>query len=179
MVFGSSLFPQQLKNSCQSWTPSDKIFWIKACNRPYLTVSNFLKWPLVYKRLSAHEHSNTRIIFRASLHLIAYFVYNLMLTCTVKPVLSSHSKRKPKLFSKTDYRLIQVKSIAECSPWSILQYFQPSLSYHLPLRPLFCLFLSGRLRQVLLCTFNFRVQGYSQYLVKHTEQEAAHRLGAT
>ena len=26
----------------------------------------------------------------------------------------------------------------------ILQYFQPSLSYHLSLRPLFCLFLSGR-----------------------------------
>ena len=33
---------------------------------------------------------------------------------------------------------------------SIQQYFQPSLSYHLSLRPLFCLFLSGRLRQVLL-----------------------------
>ena len=33
---------------------------------------------------------------------------------------------------------------------SILQYFQPSLSYHLSLRPLFCLFLSGSLRQVLL-----------------------------
>ena len=29
--------------------------------------------------------------------------------------------------------------------WSILQYFQPSLSYHLSLRPLFCLFLSSRL----------------------------------
>ena len=35
---------------------------------------------------------------------------------------------------------------------SILQYFRPSLSYHLSLRPLFCLFLSGRLRQVLLYT---------------------------
>ena len=33
---------------------------------------------------------------------------------TVKPVLSSHSKR-PKLVFKTDYRLMQVKSIAECS----------------------------------------------------------------
>ena len=31
---------------------------------------------------------------------------------------------------------------------STLQYFRPTLSYHLPLRPLFCLFLSGRLRQV-------------------------------
>ena len=33
---------------------------------------------------------------------------------------------------------------------SILQYFRPALSYHLSLRPLFCLFLSGRSRQVLL-----------------------------
>ena len=35
--------------------------------------------------------------------------------CTVKPVLSSHLKRRPKLFIKTDYRLMQVKSIAEHS----------------------------------------------------------------
>ena len=27
---------------------------------------------------------------------------------------------------------------------SILQYFRPSLNFHLPLRSLFCLFLSGR-----------------------------------
>ena len=40
---------------------------------------------------------------------------------------------------------------------SILQYFRPSLSYHLSLRPLFLLFLSGRLRQVLLYFYtNFR-----------------------
>ena len=35
---------------------------------------------------------------------------------------------------------MQVKSIAECSKGSILQYFQPLLSCHLSLRPLFCLF---------------------------------------
>ena len=34
--------------------------------------------------------------------------------------------------------------------WSILQYFRPDLSNHLSLRPLFCLFLSGRLKQDLL-----------------------------
>ena len=45
---------------------------------------------------------------------------------------------------------MQVKSIAECSKGSILQYFWPSLSYHLSLRSLFCLFLSGRFTQVLL-----------------------------
>ena len=45
---------------------------------------------------------------------------------------------------------MQVKSIAEFSKGSILQYFQPALSNHLSLRSLFCLFLSGRFTQVLL-----------------------------
>ena len=45
---------------------------------------------------------------------------------------------------------MQVKSIAECSKGSILQYFRPLLSYHLLLRSSFCLFLSDRFTQVLL-----------------------------
>ena len=69
---------------------------------------------------------------------------------TVKPVLSGHSERRQKLVFNADYRLMQVQSIAECSMGSILQYFRPSLSYHLSLISLFCLFLSDRLRQVLL-----------------------------
>ena len=59
---------------------------------------------------------------------------------TVKPVLSGHSKITPKLVFKAHYRLMQVKSIAECSEGSILQYFRLSLSYCFPLRPLLCLF---------------------------------------
>ena len=69
---------------------------------------------------------------------------------TVKSVLRGHSKRRPKIVFKTDYGLMQIKSIAECSKGSILQYFRPSLRYHLSLKPLFCLFLSGCLRHVLL-----------------------------
>ena len=42
---------------------------------------------------------------------------------TVKPVLSDHSKRTPILVFNTDYPLVQVKSITECSKGSILQYF--------------------------------------------------------
>ena len=63
-----------------------------------------------------------------------------------KPVLSGLSKRRPKLVLKADYRLMQVKVLQ-----NILQYFQPSLGYHLSLISLFCLFLGGSLRQVLLC----------------------------
>ena len=57
---------------------------------------------------------------------------------TVKPALRGHSKRRPKIGFKSDYPFMQVKSI--------LQYFQPSLSYHLSKRPLFCLFLNGHLK---------------------------------
>ena len=66
-------------------------------------------------------------------------------TCLKRPL-----KKKTKIGFKTDYHFMQVKNIAECSKGSILQYFRPSVSYHLSLRSLFCLFLSGRLRQVLL-----------------------------
>ena len=72
------------------------------------------------------------------------------LTDTVKPVLSGHSKRTPTIGFNADYCLMQVKSVAQCSNGSILQYFRPSLSYHYPLRSLFCLLLSGHLRRVLL-----------------------------
>ena len=59
-------------------------------------------------------------------------------------------KKTKKLVFKTNYRLMQVKSIAESSKGSILQFFRPSLSYHLSLRSLFCLFLSDRFIQALL-----------------------------
>ena len=51
------------------------------------------------------------------------------------------------LVFKTNYRLMKVISIAECSKGSILQCFGPSLNYHLSLRSLFCLFLIGLFRQ--------------------------------
>ena len=65
---------------------------------------------------------------------------------TVKLVLSGHYKRRPKIVFQDS--LMQVKSIVECSKGSILQYFRPSLSYHLSLRSLFFLFLSGRISHI-------------------------------
>ena len=66
-------------------------------------------------------------------------------TCVKWPL-----SKRPKSVLKTNYCLMQVKNIAECSKGSILQYFQPALfSYHLSLRSLFCLVLSGSFTQVL------------------------------
>ena len=45
---------------------------------------------------------------------------------------------------------MKVKSIAECSPWSILQYFWPALSDNRSWKPIYGPFESGRFRQVLL-----------------------------
>ena len=55
---------------------------------------------------------------------------------------------------QTYHSLMQLKRFVECSNGSILRCFRLalSLSYNLSLRALFCLFLSGRLRHVLLYT---------------------------
>ena len=69
---------------------------------------------------------------------------------TVKPALSGHSKRRPKIGFQDRLSLNEGQKYCRMLQESILQYFRPSLSYHLSLRHLFCPFLSGRLRQVLL-----------------------------
>ena len=71
--------------------------------------------------------------------------YRYSKTCLKRPL-----SKRPKMVFKTNYRLMQINSIAKCSKGSILQYFRPSFNYHLRLRSLFCLFLSGCLRQVFL-----------------------------
>ena len=51
-------------------------------------------------------------------------------------------------------------------PRSILQYFQPSLSYHLSLQSLFCLFLSGRFTQIFFTILSFyRYKNTIQYFI--------------
>ena len=53
--------------------------------------------------------------------------------------------------------LMKVESIAECSPWSILQYVWPVLSDGWFWKPIFVFFLSCRLRQVLLYKYKIVV----------------------
>ena len=68
---------------------------------------------------------------------------------TVKPVLSGHSKIDTTKVLMTNGGLMKVESTAECSLWSILQYFWPALCDNRSWKPIL-IFLSGRLRQVLL-----------------------------
>ena len=59
-------------------------------------------------------------------------------------------------------RLLKVKSIAECSPWSTLQNFWPALSDNWSWKQMFGLFESSRVTQVLL--YNFICKG--QWCIK-------------
>ena len=77
---------------------------------------------------------NNRILMTLNLtHKLEYSK-----ACVKRPL-----SKDEKMVFKTNYHLMQVKSIVQCSKGSILQYFRPSLSYHLSLRSMFCLFLSG------------------------------------
>ena len=84
----------------------------------------------------------------AAIHLGLCCLPKYSKTCVKRPL----SKRL-KIGFQDQLTLNAGQSIAECSPWSILQYFRPSLSYHLSQRSLFCLFLSGHFTQVLLYLF--------------------------
>ena len=66
-------------------------------------------------------------------------------TCLKRPL-----KKNTKYWFEDQLSLNAGQNYCRMLQESILQYFRPALSYHLSLRPLFCLFLSGRLRQVLL-----------------------------
>ena len=62
------------------------------------------------------------------LHLNRIYEKNPGSWHTVPPVLSGHSKLDKTKILMTNDSLMKAKSIAECSSWSILQYFCPALS---------------------------------------------------
>ena len=57
------------------------------------------------------------------LHLVLMLGSELLIFRYIKPVLSGHSKLDKTKVLKTNSSLMKVESIAECSPWSILQCF--------------------------------------------------------
>ena len=131
----------ELKQHTQ-YAGHQNIFKIDGRNWPMeqKMVGPFLKWWVLPYQTNHSWHLGSILYLHTDTDT---YMHICILTAdyTVKPVFSGHSKKK------TNYRLTQVKSVAECS---ILQSFWPSLSYHFLLRSLFCLFLSGCLRQVLL-----------------------------
>ena len=72
------------------------------------------------------------------------------LGCTVKTCFKRLLKKKTKIGFQDRLLLNVDQKYCRMLQESILQYFRPLLSYYLSLRPLFCVILSGILRQVLL-----------------------------
>ena len=62
---------------------------------------------------------------------------------TIKPVISGHLKIDKIMVLMENGSLMKVKSIAECSKGSILQYFWPALSDNWYWKQILVLFLSG------------------------------------
>ena len=79
----------------------------------------------------------------ASLLALVGTIIKYSKTCVIRPL----SKRRKIVFHNQLSLNVGQKY---CRMLPILQYFRPSLSYHLSSRSLFCLFLSGRFTQVLL-----------------------------
>ena len=123
------------------------LYTVRVSNNLHPDQAQHFVWPDLgpncLQRLSADNISKQRVKVGMALGQVNYIFRQYS-----KTFLNNHSQREQKLVYKTN--LMQVKSIAECSKRSNMQYFRPSLSYHLSLRSLFCLFLSGHLRQVLL-----------------------------
>ena len=90
---------------------------------------------------------------------------------TAKPAFSGHSQRRQKLVFKTDYHIIQVKSIAECSKGSILQCFRPSFKLPFVFKTyVFFPFLSDCFRQVLLYIHhNYTTRKYTFEVCDHVK----------
>ena len=102
-------------------------------------VGHFLKWWAQAYQTNHSRHLGSILYLHTDTYTCLHICI-LTADYTVKPVLSGHSKKK------TNYCLMQV--------------LQPSSSYHLLFRSLFCLFLSGCLWHILLywqptCTFCF------------------------
>ena len=83
-------------------------------------------------------------------HCIPFEVHRLTCCWYSKTCVKRPLKNRQTQILMTKDSLMKVESIAECSPWSILQYFLPALSDNWSSNPICDIFESGRFTQVLL-----------------------------
>ena len=121
--------------------PRSDCFWrrIWSGSSLFYILTSILWLPVLITKILFRREKCSKILE----HLPYLMAYSK--TCVKRP-----PSKRPKLVFKTNYCLMQVKNIAECSKGSIPQYYWPSLSCQFLLRSLFCLFLSGCFTQVLL-----------------------------
>ena len=118
LKFGSvylKLFPSLWFNLCKCKVQYDH--FVLLCSRSHIS-----NWFLGYYLIEGLPSYLTNVL---SFLIMSFYMGQhkrkwLLKMCTVKPALNGHSQKDKKLVFKTNYCLMQVKSIAECS---ILQYF--------------------------------------------------------
>ena len=99
-------------NNIWPWLYIIHSIWIIHIDRDGLVVTNM---DIVYASFKEqHFEKGVPLIIKTKIHLQK---------CTVKPVLNGHTQIDKTKILKTNGSIMKVKSIAECSPWSILQYF--------------------------------------------------------
>ena len=86
--------------------------------------------------------ANLATIYKKNLNILLWIFASDM-----HALLSGHPKRRPKIGFQDQLSLYTGQKYCRMLQESILQYIRPSLSYRLPLIPLFCLVLSGPLRR--------------------------------
>ena len=99
----------------------------------------------VCSQYNFNEHFfNIRVLFLQEKKYYAYFqTVQYSKICNQRPL-----KKKTKIGFQEQSSINAGQKYYRILSWSILQYVRPSLSYPISLRPLFCLFMSDRLRQV-------------------------------
>ena len=105
-------------------------------------VGHFLKW-LAQAYQTNHSWHLGSILFLHTDTDTCMHICILTADYTVKPVLRGHLKKEHQISLNAGQKYCRMLK-------GILQSFWPSLNYHLLLRSLFCLILSGCLRHVLL-----------------------------
>ena len=95
--------------------------------RPFKLNSTFLEPSVIYSaagyEVTVKYHLSIKNYCHSGMFKRKLFKYTKTMKYTVKPVLSGHSKKDKTNILMSNGSLMKVESIAECSPWSILQYF--------------------------------------------------------
>ena len=129
IIFLGGLIPLDSVRLC--WQPMTSL-WLYDHTRTMLVVEDELA--VIIKK---------HILIMMERHLLHHKYYS-------KNFLKRSLKKKTKIGFQDRLSLNAGQNYCRKLQGCILQYFRPSLTYHLSLRPLVCLFLSGCLRPVLL-----------------------------
>ena len=137
-MFFFSVFLNFKRKQIHSNTFKSKLFYLRM-RPPYRTVFTIVH----------HIHSTKFILFvlkiiilaRKSFRVLTSYMYSK--TCLKRPL-----SKRPKMGFQDQLSLNAGQKYCRMLQGEHSAILRPALSYHIALRPLFCLFLRGRLRQV-------------------------------